>query len=197
MRDRIARLVSNIFNPFLMSASVLVLLSFKDAPSVAEALKWAAISLAISVLPVFSVVIWLVCRKKMDGFFDNTRGQRRSVYIVASALGVLGCGLMWGLKAPEMLSVTFTTGFVELVVFMGINHYWKISLHTAFAAGAVTIVSLVYGLAAIWTILLLPPVAWARIALKQHSIAQVATGALLAAVIVVAIFGGLGLIMIQ
>jgi membrane-associated phospholipid phosphatase len=41
---------------------------------------------------------------------------------------------------------------------------------------------------------LLPPVAWARIEMKQHSPVQVAVGAVLAAVIVALVFWGLGVI---
>ena len=194
MRERIARLISNTLNPFLICAVVIVLLAFKDTTSTAEALKWAAISLVISVLPVLAAVTWLVRRKKMDAFYDNKRRQRYVIYILASVLGAIGCGLMWGLKAPELLAVTFTAGFAELVVFMGVNFYWKISLHTAFAAGAATILCLVYGVVALWTLAFLPLVAWARIVLKQHSIAQVMTGAVLAGAIVVAIFAGFGLV---
>jgi membrane-associated phospholipid phosphatase len=194
MKERIARLISNTLNPFLISAVVIVLLAFKDAASAAEALKWSAISLVISVIPVLAAVTWLVRRKKMDAFYDNKRSQRYVAYILASVLGAIGCGLMWGLKAPELLAVTFTAGFAELVMFMGINFYWKISLHTAFVAGAATILCLVYGVIAIWTLAFLPLVAWARIVLKQHSIIQVATGAALAVGIVAAIFGGFGLV---
>ena len=194
MREKLARLISNIFNPFLISAAVIVLLSFKDAPSIADALKWAGISLVISVLPVLVIVTYLVRRKRMDAFYDNQRGQRHIVYILASVLGAIGCGLMWGLKAPEILAVTFTIGFAELVIFMGINFYWKISLHTAFIAGAVTIFCLVYGVIAVWTLIFIPLVVWARIEQKQHSIAQVVAGAMLAAAIVVAIFAGFRLV---
>jgi membrane-associated phospholipid phosphatase len=194
MRERTARLISGILNPFLISAVVIVLLSFKDSPSTVDALKWAGISLVISVLPVLAIVAWLVRRNKIDAFYDNTRQQRYTVYILASVLGVIGCGLMWGLKAPELLVATFTVGFAELVVFMGINFYWKISLHMAFIAGAVTLLCLVYGVVAVWTLLFLPLVAWARIQLKQHSIAQVTIGAVLAAAIAVAIFARFGLV---
>ncbi len=194
MRERTARLISSILNPFLISAVAIVLLSFKDTPDLPDALKWAAIAIAISVLPVLAVVAYLVRCKKMDAFYDNQRRQRHVAYILASVFGAIGCGLMWGLKAPELLAVTFTIGFTELAVFMGINFYWKISLHTAFVAGAVMILCLVYGVIAVWTLVFLPLVAWARIELKQHTIAQVATGALLAAGIVVAIFAGFGLI---
>ncbi len=194
MRERTARLISGILNPFLIGAVVIALLSFKDSPSTPDALKWASISLAISVLPVLVVVIWLVRQKKLDAFYDNQRKQRNLVYVLASGLGVIGCGLMWGLKAPELLTVTFTAGLVELIVFMGINFYWKISLHMAFVAGGVTVLCLVYGVAATWTIVFLPLVAWARIELKQHSLSQVVAGALLAGVIAVGIFAGFRLI---
>lgn len=190
MRKRLAQVISNILNPFVASAAVIVLLSFKDASSTADALKWAAISLVMSVLPVLIVVIWLVRRKKMDGFFNNTRGQRHAVYLLACALGAIGCGIMWYLKAPELLAVAFTAGLAAIVVFTGINYFWKISLHTAFAAAAVTVVSLVYGAAAVWTIVFVPPVAWARLQLQQHSIAQVVTSSLLAAAIVAGILWG-------
>lgn len=196
MTERIARLISNILNPFLISAVVLVMFSFKDTPSTAEAVKWILISLVIGVLPVLTAVIWLVKNKKMDGFFDNTRWQRRSVYLLASALGAIGCGVMWYFKAPEVLAVTFTAGFIEIVVFMIINCYWKISLHTAFTAAAVTVVCLVYGVVALWILIFLPLVGWARYRLHQHSLLQVAAGGLLAAAIAIGIYGGFGLIVV-
>jgi membrane-associated phospholipid phosphatase len=194
MRERIAWLISNILNPFLMSGAVLVLLAFHDTTTTGEALKWSAITLAISVLPVFVVVIWLVKRRKMDGLYDNTRRQRRLVYILASLLGAIGCGAMWLFNAPELLAVTFTAGFAELVIFMAINYYWKISLHMAFTAGAVTVVTLVYGVEALWTLVFLPLVGWSRVQLKQHTLAQVISGGALAAAIVAGVFGGFGVI---
>ncbi len=194
MRERLARVLSNILNPFVVSFIIIVLLAFKDTPSTADALKWALISLVISILPVFIIVTFLVRRKKLDGFFTNPRQQRNIVYLSASILGAIGCGLMWYLDAPELLAVAFTAGLAAIVVFTGINYFWKISLHTAFMAAAVTVAIIVYGVIVIWTLLLLPLVAWARIELKQHSPAQVVTGGALAAAIVAGVFWGYGLI---
>jgi membrane-associated phospholipid phosphatase len=194
MRERLARLTSNILNPFVVSIIVIVLLAFKDASGTADAVKWVLISLAISVLPIFIVVIFLIHRRKLDGFFTNPREQRNVVYILAAALGAIGCGLLWYLDAPELLAVTFTAGLVSIVVFMGINYFWKISLHTAFTAASVTVIIMAYGATAAWTFVFLPLMAWARIELKQHSIAQVVTGGLLAAIIVVGVFWGYGLV---
>ena len=194
MRERLARLITNILNPFLLSLIIIILLTVESTSSANEALKWVLISLAISVLPVFLLVIYMVRRNKLEGIFANPRQQRNGIYILASALGVVGCGVMWYFNAPRLLAVTFTAGLISIVVFMVINRYWKISLHTAFMAGSVTIMTIVYGALGALTILLLPPVAWARIKLNQHSPAQVTTGALLSAAILLAVSWGLGIL---
>jgi hypothetical protein len=194
MREKLAKLVSDIINPFLVSFIVIVLLAIKDASTLADGLKWASISVALSVLPQFIVTRFMVQRKKLNAYFANPREQRHIVYIVATGLGALGCGLLWYLKAPRLLSVTFTAGLAATVIFTVINYFWKISLHTAFMAGAVVVVIIAYGVKAAGVFILLPPVAWARITLQQHSVAQVLTGGLLAAAIVAGVFWGFGFI---
>jgi membrane-associated phospholipid phosphatase len=194
MREKLARLISNTLNPFVVSAIVIILLAFRETSGTPEAIKWIAISLAVSVLPTLIVVIFLVRSKRMDGFFNTTREQRNVVYLFASVLGAIGCGLLWYLNAPKLLAVTFTAGLISIVLFAGINYYWKVSLHTAFVAASLTIVIIVYGAAAVWAVIFLPPVAWARIELKQHSITQVVVGSLMVALITAGIFWGFGVI---
>jgi len=192
MRERLAQLTSNILNPFLVSLIVIILLSVEATAGSDDALKWSLISIALSVLPVFAVVIYMVRQKKLDGIFVNPRQQRSGIYLLATVLAVIACFVLIYLEAPKLLKVTFITGLAAIVVFMVINRFWKISLHTAFVAASVTVMTIVYGAAGALTILLLPPVAWARIRLKQHSPAQVAAGALISAAIVVVVFWGLG-----
>jgi membrane-associated phospholipid phosphatase len=194
MRERLARLISNTLNPFVVSAVIITLLAFRESSGILEAIKWASISMALSVLPTLVVVIYMVRSKRMDGFFNTTREQRNFIYFLASGLGAVGCGVLWLLSAPELLAVTFTTGLISIVVFTGINYFWKVSLHTAFMAASLTIVIIIYGAVAAWTLVFLPLVAWARIELKQHSLAQVVIGGLLAALIAAGIFWGFGII---
>lgn len=194
MRERLARLTSNLLNPFLVSFAVIVLLAFKVSADTAEALKWAAVSLALSVAPVFVIVVYLVRQKRLDGIFVSQRRQRHWLYLLASILAAAGCGVLWSFEAPYLLKAAFTAGLAAVVAFMVINLFWKISLHTAFTAASVTVVVMVYGSGAAWACLLLPPVAWARIELKQHSLAQVAAGAILAAGIMVGVFWSLGVV---
>ncbi len=192
MREKLAGLISNILNPFLLSFAVIILLAVESTASASEALKWALISIFLSVIPIFIIVISLVRWKKLEGIFVNPRHQRNRIYVLASILGAIDCGVMWYFSAPKLLSVTFTAGLAAILIYMAINRFWKISLHTAFMSASVTVITIVFGPGGALTILLLPPVAWARICLKQHSPAQVITGGLLSVAIVVAVFWEFG-----
>jgi membrane-associated phospholipid phosphatase len=194
MKETFARLVSSILNPFVVAVTALVLLAFQATPTASEALLWIAVSIAVSVLPVVVVVLFLVRLKKLDGFFSNPREQRNSVYLLASALGVIDCVLYWYLHAPRLLSVLFTAGLIAVIIFMVINYYWKISLHTAFVTGAVVVLVIILGWKALFSVAFIPLVAWSRLVLKQHTIPQVIVGGLLSVIIVAGIFWSFGAI---
>jgi membrane-associated phospholipid phosphatase len=194
MKETFARLISNILNPFVVAIVTLVLLAFQATATASEAVIWISISIAISVLPVVAAVLVLVRMKKLDGFFSNPREQRNGVYLLACALGVIDCALYWYLHAPRLLSVLFTTGLIAVIIFMVINCYWKVSLHTAFITGAVVVLVIIFDWKALFTVVFIPLVAWSRIVLKQHTISQVIVGGLLPAVIVTGIFWSFGII---
>jgi membrane-associated phospholipid phosphatase len=194
MRQRIARLTSSLLNPFLVSFITIIFIVLDSTDSITGDLKWTAIALLLSVLPVFTFIVYQVRRKKLDSILPETQGQRKMIYVLASVVAAAGCGVMWSFKAPELLAVSFTAGLAAIVIFMAINLYWKISLHTAFISAAATILTLAYGPKAAWVFLLLSPVAWARLELKLHTPAQVITGAILAAAIVTGVLWGFGVV---
>ncbi len=194
MKQRPAKLISNILNPFLVSFIVIVLLAFESTDSYTDAVKWSLISIVLSVLPVFTFVVYLVHNKKLDSIFINPRHQRNKVYLIAISCAIVGCTVLFILEAPELLMATFVSGLAAIVIFMAINLLWKISLHTAFTAASVTVLIIVYGGVVALTAILVPLVGWARIEMKLHSPAQVAIGALLAAGIVTVVFQCFGLI---
>lgn len=194
MKDTFAKLTSNIINPFVLAVILLVLMSFKATEGTGDVVKWLLITVAISVLPELIVIYILIRLKKLDSFFSNPREQRNTVYILGSILGAVDCALMWYFQVPELLAVIFTAGFVGVIVFMVVNYFWKISLHTAFISGTVAILIIEYGANAAWAALVLPFVGWSRIVLRQHNIWQVITGGLSAIIIVVGVFWGFGLL---
>jgi len=194
LRERIASLTSNILNPFLVSLVLILLLSFKSTSSTLDAVKWSLILIAVSILPVFSVIIYLVRKQGLESPFIITRRQRTKIYLLAGVCASVGCVILHYLGAPPILMATSVAGLSGVVVFMCVNLLWKISLHTALVTASVTVLIILYGSIAAGIIVLVPLIAWARIELKHHSLAQVAAGALLAALIVVVVFYLFGLV---
>ncbi len=194
MRERIANLTSNILNPLLVSLVLILLLSFKSTSSALDAVKWSLISIAVSILPIFSVIIYLVRNQKLESLFINVREQRTKIYLLAGVCAGVGCIIFPYLEAPPTLIATFVSGLSAVTVFMCINLLWKISLHTAFVTASVTVLIILYGSMAAVTAVLVPLIAWSRMELKHHSLPQVVAGALLAALIVVVVFYLFGLV---
>ncbi len=193
-RKQIANLTSNILNPFSVSLIIILLLSFESTYTTLDALKWSLILIAVSILPVFLVVVYLARRGRLDGIFTSVRKQRTKIYLLAGVCAVVGGVIITYLGAPLVLRATFVAGLSAIVVFMCVNLLWKISLHIAFVAASATILVILYGLIGAISVAFLPLIAWARIESGHHSPAQVAAGATLAAAIVVVAFYLFGLI---
>lgn len=187
-KERIANLTSNILNPFWVSLATTLALSFASASGAISALKWVLVSTALGILPVFLVIVYLVRKGKLDAIFTNVRRQRTRVYLMAGLFAAVGGAVLFYLGAPSVLVAAFVAGLSTAIVFMCINLWWKISLHTAFVAGSATVLVMLYGWIAVAVLALVPLMAWARMELKHHSLAQVAAGALLAALTVVVVF---------
>jgi len=194
LRERIANLTSNILNPFLVSLVLILLLSFKSTSSTLDAVKWSLISMAVSILPFFLVIMYLVRNQRLESPFIITRRQRTKIYLLAGVCAGVGCVILLYLEAPKELISTFVAGLSAVVVFMCVNLWWKISLHTALVTASVTVLIILYGPIAAVTVVLVPLIAWSRIELKHHSLAQVAAGALLATLIVAVVFYLFGLV---
>jgi membrane-associated phospholipid phosphatase len=58
---------------------------------------------------------------------------------------------------------------------------WKISIHCAVAAGSVTILALLYGPPVLAGFLLVGLLGWSRVAVRDHTAAQVIAGSVLGA----------------
>ena len=182
-KQRIAVLTSNILNPFLLGITVIFLFSFSSTSSTSEAFKWAAISMAIGILPVFLIVLYLYKNGQLDNFFISTRGQRTRIYILGSIFFSLSCIVLAYMGAPLVLVAGFVSGLSAVLIFAFINLRWKISVHTGFMAGSSIALVMLYGWTAAASVALVPLAAWARIKLDSHSLAQAVGGPVMPALL--------------
>jgi len=193
MDKKPAKLFSDILNPYLVGFLTIIVIAFEATETTPEALKWASIGTGLSILPVFTVVVFLMCRRKLDGLSIRIRQQRYSIYLIASGCAIISCAALFYLGAPLLLRASFVAGLAAIITFMGINLLWKISIHAGFVAASATIMIYLYGTIGAVAAAALLLIGWARLKLEHHSPAQVASGALLAATIVVLVLHLFGL----
>lgn len=194
MTARLAHLISGIFSPFLIGLFFILLVSLEMSASLLGAIKWSLLLITLSILPTFIFTVFLVRHNRLDGIFSSHHRQRTRIYALMLVLAGI-CGfILFILKAPLMLLALAVAGFSGTVMFMFINLWWKISLHTAFVTAMVVILFIFYGFMSTASVVLIPLVAWARIKLENHSLAQTVTGALLGTVVLVTVFYLFGLV---
>ena len=188
MKTKVARLLSIIVNPFLVHITLVLIILYESVDSTAEVVKWFLISIATSTVPIFITVLYLVTHKKVDNFFIKVRSQRDILYVLSSVLIGITCAVLFFLEAPVMLLALFVAIFIASLVFACVNRWWKISIHVASIAAGVTALVILYGSIAAWTALLIPIVAWSRVEMEHHSLAQVLIGGLLSSLILFLVF---------
>jgi membrane-associated phospholipid phosphatase len=69
----------------------------------------------------------------------------------------------------------------SVAVLAAITTVWKVSIHCAVASGSVTLLALLFGPWVTPAYALVALTAWSRVALKDHTIAQVLAGIVLGA----------------
>lgn len=144
-------------------------------------LAWAAFAaLFAAVIPT-----WFIRNGMRRGSIEDRhvgKRQRRLVvlpFIMASVL--LSFAVMIWAGAPADMTAMVAAMFASLVPIMVITVWWKVSVHTAVASGAIVCTAIALGP---WWLLLYPLVAvigWSRVVLRDHTLAQTVVGALVGA----------------
>ena len=152
---------------------LILLNGLSDAP-----LLIAITSLFGSILPL-AMVYSLLKLDIIKDFYAQERGTRFIPFLWTTFFYLLGTVSLIIVAAPAVVTALMACYFVNGIVLMVITLRWKISIHASGVTGPFT--ALVYLLGAVMLPLLLVviPVAWARVELKAHTIMQVAVGAVL------------------
>jgi membrane-associated phospholipid phosphatase len=151
-------------------------------------LAWGAVAaLFAGVLPM-AFINRGVRRGRWHDRNVGTKGARLIVLAFIIGSVAVGLALMVGFGAPTELSAYFGCLLGSVAVLAAITTVWKISIHCAVASGSVTIMALMFGPWLIPAYLLVALTSWSRVALKDHTAAQVVAGSLLGLVAAVATY---------
>jgi len=185
---RIARLVTEVLAPAPIVAAILVVIAIHSTPSVSAALGWALLAvLFASVIPM-AFVLWGVRRRRLSDRHVRAREQRFLPLLVGIASVFIGLALLSSLGAPRELIALVGAMIVGLMVSLVVTLAWKISIHSAVAGGATTIVVLVFGAVGLILFVIVGFTGWARVRLGDHTLSQVIGGSALGALVAATVF---------
>jgi membrane-associated phospholipid phosphatase len=187
VRQRTARIVTEVFAPGVL-VSVLLLAVGLHAAGGPSGLLWGLLAALFASIAPMAYIVRGVRRGHWTDHHVTVREQRRVPLLVGLASVVVGLGLLVSLEAPRELVALVAAMVAGLGVTVLVTRWWKISVHTAVAAGTVVVLTLVFGpwLLFLWTVVAL--IAWSRVELRDHTVMQVVGGIPFGAVVAGLVF---------
>ena len=185
--NRFAVLVGRVLHPYFLP--IPTVFAILDGLPLQEALGWAAIVLAVILLPGMTYAAYLEHR----GHRLYERRIRGPLYLVGWFSVLICLTITIRLQAPLALIASVITLAIWAPLQWGINAWvTKISTHAAVAAGCFTALILLgkvdTPLLAALLFALVVTTLWARVVTRNHTIPQVLLGAVVGTVPVLVIF---------
>ncbi|MGB2571433.1 phosphoesterase PA-phosphatase [Micromonospora citrea] len=187
---RLARLVTELTAPAVL-VSVLTLVVGWRAAGGAHGLAWGLLATLFASGIPFAYILGGVRRGRLTDHHVGVREQRRVPLLFGLASAAAGLALLAALGAPRPVLALVAAGVVGLVVAVAVSHWWKMSIHTAVAAGAVVVLVLTLG-PRLLVVAPLPVLAgWSRVRLRDHTVPQVVVGGVVGAAVAGLVFAAL------
>lgn len=181
-------LVAEILAPPPVLAIVIVVVAWQSTTTFAEASKWAVLAIVFTSLIPTLIILGGVRRGQLTDHHIGRREQRPiplflGVVSVLTGLVILAAG-----RAPHDVVTLVASMMAGLATATAVSLFWKVSLHTAVSAGALTALAFLFGLSLLLLLPLVVLIGWARVKLGAHTWPQVIVGSVLGAAVVGTVF---------
>lgn len=189
----LARFLSRVFNPIFVNIGSFLIVGFASMSTPAAGLTWAGLCVLVLIVPPTTFYYFRLRQGVYSDEDVSVRQQRNELYLI---------GFIWVLISIAALSfVGLPPPFLALMIgalAMGlvgglINLFWKISAHASSIASAATIALLYWRPLGIVLWACAIAVGWARVRTRNHTPMQVLAGFGSAAMIVLVVFGLIGM----
>jgi membrane-associated phospholipid phosphatase len=113
----------------------------------------------------------------------NVGARRPRLLVLAFSIASVAVGLLVLLVAgaPRLLTGYLAFMLASVAVLALVTVVWKISIHCSVASGSVTLLALMFGPFVLLGYLLVALLGWARVVVRDHTVAQVVAGSVLGA----------------
>jgi len=197
--DTVAKGISRVMNPFLLSVVVLLLVTYVGSNDLRVFLGWVLIVLFF-VVGVPLTYIYIKSPRTGSGakqiqhplvFFREHRREISVIGIISALPCIL---LLIFLEAPSLLVATLVALLGTSLAVGLVNMFYRASYHLALVTIVVIVAVLIWGQTFPFVLAAIPLVGWARYSLEQHSPSQLAAGFGLSVVIGAATLYSFGLL---
>jgi membrane-associated phospholipid phosphatase len=175
--DQIAKWLSRVFHPFLVSVVTLILVIYLDGTIMLEAVKWTIIGFGIVILPLTLYLAINVRRGRYSDWSISIREQRYGIYLLAGlCFIILVFTFIWA-GAPPIALACLYAALATVSLSALINRLaTKVSLHAVALAGCAAALFWVSTSLGIFLAIAALSVGWARVQLHHHTLVQVLLG---------------------
>jgi membrane-associated phospholipid phosphatase len=187
-RLRVARLVGELLSPPPILVALALAVAWHSSPTPGMAVLGGTVAAVSASLLPYAVILRGVRRGRLSDKHLSVRQERIGIGVVTISSVLIGLALLAAFHAPAEMVALLASIAVGIVCGWVVTLWWKISVHAAIAAGAATVVLLVFGTAllAVWPLVAL--IAWSRVQLGDHTTAQVLAGVALGVMVNAIIF---------
>jgi len=179
-KDRWALVISGVFSPLTIAIAAVAIagLAINDE----SVLMWISIYIALSIIPPALYIMYLVRKGTVTDFHLNVREERTQPFLLMTINTAVVFLVMLLAGAPKLILIVVAAGALQLFCMLLITLRWKISGHCTAATGLAVLALALFGENLLPLTLLIPVIAWSRIRLNRHSLAQTVAGVFLGAI---------------
>lgn len=172
-----ARRVTDVLEPRNWVIALLIVLGW-NAGGLAGVCWGLLTGLFAAILPLM-FVRYGIRRWQWSSRHVSRRSERLAALTFAIASDGAGVIVLIAARSPHAMTGYLIGMLATSIVITAITTAWKISVHCAVASAAVAMVSLAYGPLVVGGYAPVALVAWSRVALREHTTAQVIAGVIL------------------
>ncbi|MCS6989096.1 MAG: hypothetical protein NZM06_06210 [Chloroherpetonaceae bacterium] len=174
---KLAHLISNVIHPIVLPiVAFWTIMRFGfEKPVENMHLYLLVVILTCSAAPAL-IVIALKKMGKVSDYDISRRESRALPFLLGVASYVAGALALRLLNAPPLIVGFMMCYAINTIFIFLITLVWKISVHVTSLGGPIAAMTYVFGAQSLWLLLLMPPLAWARVHLRAHTPMQTIAG---------------------
>ena len=177
----LARVISRVTNPCILSVLVLLLIAYTESNNVRVLIGWGTIVLLFLVLMPFVYVYMRTSRSRSGTRLvsDPTiflKQHPRDILILGLLLGLPCLVILLLLKAPSLMLCTLGALLASSIVIAVFNIFYRVSYHLAAVTILVIMAALTWGQIFLVLLAVIPLIGWAKHQIHEHTLVQLATG---------------------